>query len=169
MEGKNVYELPSLSSKDEETHLYESMNPQHGNTQEELQAAMSKKLSKRSACSPPFIILTVLLCLVMILLMTITCLILAHMFVIEECRSCSSSVCVSSTAKTGLFNFTEWADDVVSKVSNNVSQSFSKCNIWADDVVSKVSNNVSQSFSKCNIWADMVNNCTNGTHSIKGD
>ena len=92
-----------------------------------------KKLSKWSACSPPFIILTVLLCLI-----------LTHMFVIEECRSCSSSICVSSTAKTGLSNFTEWADDVVSKVSNNVSQSF----------------------SKCNVWADMVNNCTNGTHSI---
>ena len=51
MEGKNVYELPSLSSKDEEIHLYESMNPQHGNTQDELQAAMPRKISKRSACS----------------------------------------------------------------------------------------------------------------------
>ena len=94
MEEKNIYQITSFSSPNQEQHVYQS--PQEVGVN-------AAKASKQSTWSAPFIAVTVLLCLLMMLQVVVLCLILANM-------NGSSSSCANNAISFS--NFTKWADSV---------------------------------------------------------
>ena len=94
MEEKSIYQIPSFSSPNQEQNVYQS--PQEVGVN-------AAKASKQSTWSAPFIAVTVLLCLLMMLQVVVLCLILANM-------NGSSSSCANNAISFS--NFTQWADSV---------------------------------------------------------
>ena len=88
----------------------------------------SKKQS--SSWSPPFIVLTVLLCLILILLVAILSLMVVNMTG-RDTATCTSSKTARSISS---LNFNEWADTIASKVNTSVTQSLPNFNEWANGV-----------------------------------
>uniref|UniRef100_A0A1X7SWC6 Fibrinogen C-terminal domain-containing protein n=1 Tax=Amphimedon queenslandica TaxID=400682 RepID=A0A1X7SWC6_AMPQE len=102
------------------------------------------------------IIHTVLLSLIVILLVVILCLLLAQMFTSGTC-TCTTGATTGATAGSNEYpNFTQWANDIVSKVN----QSLPDFNEWANGVVSKVNSNVTGSLPDFDEWANGVSQNT---------
>ena len=100
---------------------------------------------------PIIIIIIVLLSLIVILQVGILCLLLAHMSTKDT--TCTAGATTGAIAgNNGYPNFTQWANDVVSKVN----QSLPDFNEWANGVVSKVNSNVTGSLPDFNEWANGV-------------
>ena len=153
----NVYELQ---------HIYVNEDRRVKQPRGKVKRSNNKKQS--SSWSPPFIVLTVLLCLILILLVAILCLIVVNMTG-RDTATCTSSITAgSTTGSISSFNFTEWADTIASKVNTNVTQSLPNFNEWANDVINKVNTNVTQSLPNFNEWAnDVINKVnTNVTQSL---
>ena len=153
----NVYELQ---------HIYVNEDRRVKQPRGKVKRSNNKKQS--SSWSPPFIVLTVLLCLILILLVAILCLIVVNMTGRDTAPCTSSITAGSTTGSISSFNFTEWADTIASKVNTNVTQSLPNFNEWANDVINKVNTNVTQSLPNFNEWAnDVINKVnTNVTQSL---
>ena len=177
MEEKEDYEDMSLApTQDQESH-YEMLNVNINNARRDHSAGapstkvpIQNKISKQSTWSIPLVVIAVLLCLIVLLLVVILCLLMVQL-------SAKDATSTSSTATTGAIagsfvppNFTEWANDVVSKVNQSlpdfdqwangvvskVNQTLPDFAQWANGVVSKVNSNVTQSLPDFNEWANNV-------------
>uniref|UniRef100_A0A1X7UU89 Fibrinogen C-terminal domain-containing protein n=1 Tax=Amphimedon queenslandica TaxID=400682 RepID=A0A1X7UU89_AMPQE len=104
-----------------------------------------KKKREQTTWNKPVI---VLLLLIEILQVGILCLLLA--------RVSTRDTGTYSGANSGLPDFNEWANGVVSKVNSNVTGSLPDFNEWANGVVSKVNSNVTGSLPDFNEWATGV-------------
>ena len=150
----NVYELQ---------HIYVNEDRRVKQPRGKVKRSNNKKQS--SSWSPPFIVLTVLLCLILILLVAILCLIVVNMTG-RDTATCTSSITAgSTTGSISSLNFTEWADTIASKVNTSVTQSLPNFNEWANGVIHNINTNVTRSFP---IWTeDVVHKVTtNVTQSI---
>uniref|UniRef100_A0A1X7UTI6 Fibrinogen C-terminal domain-containing protein n=1 Tax=Amphimedon queenslandica TaxID=400682 RepID=A0A1X7UTI6_AMPQE len=105
-----------------------------------------KKKREQTTWNKPVI---VLLSLIVILQVGILCLLLAHIVYTRDTGTYSG-------ANSGLPDFTEWANGVISKVNSNVTGSLPDFNEWANGVVSKVNSNVTGSLPDFNEWANGV-------------
>ena len=122
IQNDHVYELQDI---------YTNENIKSQQPQVEVQ---SIKKNHSSSWSPPFIVLTVLLCLILILLVAILCLMVKNMTE-RDTATCTSSVTAgSATGSISSLNINEWADTIASKVNTNVTQSLPNFNEWANDV-----------------------------------
>ena len=142
-------------------------------------AALKKKSSKLSAWNKLLVVITVLLCLVVFLLLVI----LSLLLVLLSARDANYTCTTTAGAISGNFvlpNFTQWSDNivskldhslpdfdewangVVSKVNGNVTRSLPDFNEWANGVVSKVNSNVTRSLPDFNEWANGVVSKVNG-------
>ena len=154
----------------EESQIYENLNCETINEQhvyelsqvaatEERRAEQPKNIKKRknkelTTWNKP-IIHTVLMSLIVILQVGILCLLLAHMSTRDT--TCTAGATTGAIAgKNRNPNFTQWANDIVSRVN----QSLPDFNEWANGVVSKVNSNVTGSFPDFNEWANGVSQNT---------
>ena len=140
MEGMEKYEDMSYMSlaptQSQECH-YEMVNnarKDHSAGAPSTEVAIQNKVSKQSTWSIPLVVIAGLLCLIVLLLVVILCLSMVQLSVKDVTST-------SSTATTGAIvgsfvppNFTEWANDVVSKVNSNVTGSLPDFNEWANGV-----------------------------------
>ena len=155
-EKKQAYEgLRHDSITDE--HVYELCQ---FSATEERRAEEPKNIKKRelTTWNKP-IIHTVLLSLIVILLVVILCLLLAHMSTRDT--TCTAGATTGATTgaiagNNGYPNFTQWANDIVSRVN----QSLPDFNEWANGVVSKVNSNVTGNLPDFNEWANGVSQNT---------
>ena len=138
---ENMYEM--LDIKTDVRGDYRYTDPVEGT---------SRNISKKSACNKQFIVLTVLLCLNFILLVAVLLLILGSTLAKES--ACAPSHVSAINSNESLC--TEWANNIISKFNNNVSQSLPDFDEWANGVVSKVNSNVTGSLPDFNEWANGV-------------
>ena len=118
----NVYELQ---------HIYVNEDRRVKQPQGKVKSSNKKQ---SSSWSPPFIVFTVLLCLILILHLIILCLVAVSMTG-RDTATCTSSITAgSTTGSISSLNFTEWADTIASKVNTNVTQSLPNFNEWANGV-----------------------------------
>ena len=136
MEGEQsqIYENLNCGTFNEE-HVYELS--QVGAT-EERRAEEPKNIKKRKNKEltwnkPIIIIIIVLLSLIVILLVDILCLLLVHMSTRDT--PCTAGATTGAiTGNNGYPNFTQWANDIVSRVNSNVTGSLPDFNEWANGV-----------------------------------
>ena len=127
MEGEQsqIYENLNCGTFNEE-HVYELS--QVGATEERRAEHIKKRKNKELTWNKP-IIHTVLLSLIVILLVVILCLLLAHMSTRDT--TCTAGATTGAIAgNNGSPNFTQWANDIVSRVN----QSLPDFNEWANGV-----------------------------------
>uniref|UniRef100_A0A1X7UHD9 Fibrinogen C-terminal domain-containing protein n=2 Tax=Amphimedon queenslandica TaxID=400682 RepID=A0A1X7UHD9_AMPQE len=189
MEEKEKYEDMSSAPMQSQENPYEMVDfninarRDHSAGAQSTEVAIKNKVSKQSTWSTPLVVIAVLLCLIVFLLVVILCLLLVLLSA-KDATSTSSTATTGAIAGAGSFvppNFTEWANDVVSKVNqtlpdfdqwangvvskvnSNVTQSLPDFNQWANGVVSKVNSNVTQSLPDFNQWANGVISKVNQT------
>ena len=143
MERKNCYgyEVPSvvLPSQQNEYELVDNIRGVPRSAEVTV-----NRTSKESAWSTPFVVLTVLLCIILVIVVAILCMILVF-----------AGIILTTTAASNSFtNFDEWADSIVAKVNSNVTESLSDLDQWANGVVSN--SNVTGSLPDFNEWANGV-------------
>ena len=118
----NVYELQ---------HIYVNEDKRVKQPRGKVKSSNKKHSTK---WSPPFIVHTALLCLILILHLIILCLVVVNMTG-RDTATCTSSITAgSTTGSISSHNFTEWADTIASKVNTNVTQSLPNFNEWANGV-----------------------------------
>ena len=162
MEGKEKLIDESLEEdiiqNDNEYELHDICVNEDRIAQQPREKGQSSNKKQSSSWSPPFIVLTVLLCLILILLVAILCLNVVNM-IGRDTATCTSSITADGSISS--LNFTEWADTIASKVKNDVTQSLPNFNEWANDVINKVNINVTQSLPNFTEWANDVINEVN--------
>ena len=138
MEGIENYEdmsqsYMSLAPTQSQANHYEMVNNarrDHSAGAPSTEVAIQNKVSKQSTWSIPLVVIAVLLCLIVLLLVVILCLSMVQLSV-KDVTSTSSTATTGAIA--GSFvppNFTEWANDVVSKVN----QTLPDFDQWANGV-----------------------------------
>ena len=125
MEGEGTYESLGQNTINE-TNVYELCQVS-GN--QERRAEQPKNIKELTWNKPIIIIIIVLLSLIVILLVGILCLLLAHMSTRDT--TCTAGANTGATAgNNGYPNFTQWANDIVSRVN----QSLHDFNEWGNGV-----------------------------------
>uniref|UniRef100_A0A1X7TZ06 Uncharacterized protein n=1 Tax=Amphimedon queenslandica TaxID=400682 RepID=A0A1X7TZ06_AMPQE len=132
----------SLAPVQSQEHHYEMLNTnvnnarRNGGDAQSTEVAIQNKVSKQLTWSTPLVVIAGLLCLMVLLLVVILCLLLVLLSA-KDATSTSNTAITGAIAGAGSFvppNFTEWANDVVSKVNKSLPD-FDQ---WANGVVSKV-------------------------------
>ena len=143
---ENPYELVDFNT-----------NVRRNDDQSREATASWNKGSKQSTWSTPLVVIALLLCLIVLLLVVILCLLLVQLFARDAISTSTSTTTTGATAgNTEYPNFTQWANDIVSRVNSNVTGSLPDFNEWANGVVSKVTSNVTGSLPDFNEWANGV-------------
>ena len=137
---ENPYELVDVNT-----------NVRRNDDQSREATASWNKGSKQSTWSTPLVVIGVLQCLMVLLLMVILCLSLVQLSA-RDATSTSTTTTGAIAGNNGYPNFTQWANDIVSKVN----QSLPDFNEWANGVVSKVNSNVTGNIPDFNEWANGV-------------
>ena len=159
LEDKCTYESLGLNTI-KETNVYElcQVSGNQERRPEEPKNIKKRKNKELTTWNKP-IIHTVLLSLIVILLVVILCLLLVHMSTRDT--TCTAGATTGAIAgNNGYPNFTQWANDIVSRVNSNVTGSLPDFNEWANGVVSKVNSNVTGSLPDFNEWANGVSQNT---------
>ena len=139
----NVYELCQVSGNQE----------RRAEQPKNIKESNNKELTTWN--KPIIIIIIVLLSLIVILQVGIFCLLLVHMSTRDT--TCTAGATTGAIAgNNGYPNFTQWDNDIVSRVNSNVTGSLPDFNEWANGVVSKVNSNVTGSLPDFNEWANGV-------------
>ena len=115
---ENPYELVDVNT-----------NVRRNDDQSREATASWNKGSKQSTWSTPLVVIAVLQCLIVLLLMVILCLSLVQLFA-RDTTSTSTTTTGAIAGNNGYPNFTQWANDIVSRVN----QSLPDFNEWADGV-----------------------------------
>ena len=109
---------------------------------EERRVEQPKNIKKRKKKWNKPIIHTVLLSLIVVLLVVILCLLLVHMSTSGTACTCTAGANTGAiVGKNESPNFTQWANDIVSKVNSNVTGSLPDFNEWANGVSQLFQNN----------------------------
>uniref|UniRef100_A0A1X7UVS6 Fibrinogen C-terminal domain-containing protein n=1 Tax=Amphimedon queenslandica TaxID=400682 RepID=A0A1X7UVS6_AMPQE len=129
---------------------------------EERRAEQPENIKKRKNKWNKPVIHTVLLSLIVILQVGILCLLLVHIMSTRDTTcTCTAGATTGATASNNEYpNFTQWANDIVSKVNSNVTGSLPDFTEWSNGVVSKVNSNVTGSLPDFNEWANGVSQNT---------
>ena len=115
---ENPYELVDVNT-----------NVRRNDDQSREATASWNKGSKQSTWSTPLVVIAVLQCLMVLLLMVILCLSLVQLFA-RDTTSTSTTTTGAIAGNNGSPNFTQWANDIVSRVN----QSLPDFNEWANGV-----------------------------------
>ena len=159
MEVKGEQPVPVQSQENPYELVDFNTNVRRNDDQSREAIASWNKGSKQSTWSTPLVVIAVLQCLMVLLLMVILCLSLVQLSA-RDATSTSTTTTGTIAGNNGSPNFTQWANDIVSKVYSNVTQSFPDFDEWANGVVSKVNSNVTGSLPDFNEWANGVSQNT---------
>ena len=155
MEVKGEQPVPVQSQENPYELVDFNTNVRRNDDQSREATASWNKGSKQSTWNTPLVVIAVLHCLMVLLLMVILCLSLVQLSA-RDTTSTSTTTTGAIAGNNGSPNFTQWANDIVSKVYSNVTQSFPDFDEWANGVVSKVNSNVTGSLPDFNEWANGV-------------
>ena len=107
MEEKEVYRAPP---QEQNYHIYQGLSPTSFNCNIEEMTPTKKQAS----WSTPFIVLTVLLCLILTLMVIIFCIILAHVSSRDspDPACTGTSIGATTVSNDGMLNSSQWAESV---------------------------------------------------------
>ena len=134
MEVKGEYEIPApVEGGEGNTYELVDISSRNDNSDHQSTGAVKETASKQSTWSKPLVVIAILLCLIVFLLLIILGLLLLQLSA-RDATSTSVATTGAIAGNNGYPNFTQWANDIVSRVNGSLPD-FDE---WANGVVSKV-------------------------------